>query len=103
MNILTNRPESANSVYVNQLSLGRYLTDKDAAYLKNLVVYTTASVLSDVSGGPGHYVNDVYIFPGMRFSFDEKDKLGVNFGVQVPVSGPQAYAWQPQFNLTWKW
>jgi hypothetical protein len=103
INIQTNRPESTNSVYVNQLSLGRYFTDKDAAYLKNLVVYTTASVLSDTSGGAGHYVQDVYIFPGTRFSLDEKDKLGVNFGVQVPVSGPQAYVWQPQFNLTWKW
>ncbi|MCA1685935.1 MAG: hypothetical protein LC745_08110, partial [Planctomycetia bacterium] len=103
INIDTNRPSTSNSVYVNQLSMGRYITDKDAAYFKNLVFYTTASVLSDTSGGANHYVNDVYIFPGLRFSFDAKDKLGANFGAQVPVSGPQAYAWQPQFNLTWKW
>lgn len=102
INILTGR-KTSNSVYVNQLSMGRYLTDKDAAFFKQLEVHVTASVLSDTSGGVGHGINDVYIFPGMRFSLDKEDKLAFLGGVQVPVSGPQAYAWQPQFSLTWKW
>jgi len=70
INILTGR-KSATSVYVNQLALGRYLTTKDAAIFKELDVHLTATALSDVAGGAG-FVDDVYIFPGLRFSLDEK-------------------------------
>ncbi|QEH34792.1 hypothetical protein OJF2_33340 [Aquisphaera giovannonii] len=101
INILTGR-KSATSVYVNQLALGRYLTSKEAALFKELEVHVTATALSDVADGAG-FVDDIYLFPGMRFSLDKKDKLAVLTGVQVPVSGPQAYVWQPQFSLTWKW
>lgn len=98
INILTGR-KTATTVYVNQLSLGRYLTTKDATYLKELEVHLTASILSDVSGGKG-FVNDVYLFPGFRFGLDEGRKWYVLGGVQAPVSGPQPYDWQPQFSLT---
>ena len=101
INILTGR-KSATSVYVNQLSVGRYFTTKDAAFFKQLEVHLTATVLSDISGGAG-FVDDIYLFPGFRFSLDKKDKLAVLGGAQVPVSGPQAYAWQPQASLTFKW
>lgn len=101
INILTGR-KSGTSVVVNQLSAGRYLTSKDAAVFKDLEVHLTATVLDDVAGGAG-FVDDVYLFPGFRFSLDKESKLSFLGGVQVPVSGPQAYAWQPQFNLTWKW
>ena len=101
INILTGR-RSATSVYVNQLSLGRYLTTKDATLFKELEVHVTASALSDVVGGAGH-VNDIYIFPGFRFSLDKDDRWAVLGGIQVPVSGPRPYAWQPQFALTRKW
>lgn len=102
VNILTGR-KTATSVYVNQLSVGRYLTDKDAAVLKQWDVHVTAAALSDVSGGGSHFVDNVYIFPATRFSLDDEDRLAVQFGVQTPVSGPQPYAWQPQFNLTRRW
>lgn len=101
INIITGRP-TVNSVYVNQLSLGRYLTDKNARYFKQAEVHFTASVLSNTSKSP--YETDVYLFPGFRFSLDRgEDKVAMLGGVQVPVSGLQAYDWQPQFNLTMKW
>jgi len=98
INILTGR-KSATSVYVNQFSVGRYLTDKNAAVFKDLVVHLTASTLSDVSGGAG-YVNDIYLYPGFRWAMGKEEKWGILGGVQIPVSGPQAYAFQPQFSLT---
>jgi hypothetical protein len=101
INILTGR-KSSTSVYVNQLSIGRYLTSKDASVFKKLEVHVTASALSDVAGG-AHFVNDIYLFPGFRFSLDKEDKWAVLGGVNVPVSGPQPYVWQPQISLTRKW
>lgn len=101
INALTGR-RSATSVYVNQLALGRYLTTKEARFFKQLEVHVTATALSDIAGGAG-FVNDIYLLPGFRFSLDKKDKLAVLSGFQIPVSGPRAYAWQPQFSLTWKW
>jgi hypothetical protein len=98
INILTGR-RSGTSVYVNQLSMGRYLTTKEATYFKELVVHLTATALSDIAGGAGH-VNDIYLFPGLRFGLGKPDTWYALFGVQVPVSGPQPYVWQPQFALT---
>jgi hypothetical protein len=98
INIDTNR-RTATSVYVNQLSLGRYLTGKDARFFKELVAHVTVSGLSDVAGGANH-VTDTHVFPGLRFGLGEPDTWYALFGVQVPVSGPQPYAWQPQFSLT---
>ena len=98
VNILTGR-RSATTVYVNQLSIGCYLTGKDAALLKELSVYVTGTALSDVAGNLGG-VNDIYIFPGMRTGLGKPETWYVLFGVQVPVSGPQAYVWQPQFMLS---
>ncbi len=98
INILTGR-KSATSVYVNQLTLSRYLTTKDANIFKQLEVHVTASVLSDISGGAGS-VNEVYIHPGTRFGLDKKEQWYFLGGVQVPVSGPQAYVWQPQVSIT---
>lgn len=100
INALTGRP-SANSVYVNQLSLGRYFTDQNATFFKQFEVHVTATVLSNVSKSP--HENNVYLFPGFRFSLDRDGKLSVLGGVQTSVSGPQAYDWQPQAALTWKW
>ena len=101
INILTGR-KSATTVYVNQLSVGRYLTSRDARFFKEMEVHLTATALSDVSGG-AKYVDDIYLFPGFRFSLDEGDRWAVLGGAQVPVSGPQAYDWQPQVSLTRKW
>ena len=98
INILTGRKSSA-SIYVNQLSLGRYLTTKDANVFKELEIHVTASILSDISGGIG-FLNDVYIHPGFRFGLDRAQKWYALGGVNVPVSGPQAYVWQPQFEIT---
>jgi hypothetical protein len=98
INILTGR-KTATSVYVNQLSVGRYLTSKDAIYLKELEVHMTTTVLSDVAGGKG-FVDDIYLFPGLRFGLDKDHKWYILGGVQVPVSGPQPYGWQPQCSVT---
>lgn len=98
INILTGR-KSSTSVYVNQLSVGRYLTTKDARFFKELEAHVTASALSDISGGAGH-VNDIYIFPGFRFGLGKGQKWYALGGVNVPVSGPQPYTWQPQLSIT---
>ncbi len=97
INALTGR-KSATSVYVNQLSIGRYLTGKDAA-LKNLVVHVTADVLSDIAGG-ANFIDDVYINPGFRFALGEEGNWGVLGGILIPVAGPQPYDYQMQFSLT---
>jgi hypothetical protein len=91
VNIDTGR-KTATSVHVNQLSLGRDLTGKDAAFPKDLEVHVTGSVLSDVAGGSRH-VDDVDGTPGFRFGVGEGETWYVLGGVQVPVSGPQPCAW----------
>ena len=98
VNILVGR-KSTTSVLVNQLSVGRYLTTKDANVFKELEVHLTASALSDVSGG-ANGVNDIYLFPGFRFGLGPGEKWYALGGVNVPVSGPQAFVWQPQVSLT---
>jgi hypothetical protein len=89
---------SATSVYFNNLAIGRYLTTKDARLVKELVVHTSVSTLSDVAGRAGH-ISDSYLMPGFRFGLGEGQKWYVMGGVQVPVSGPQSYVWQPNFAL----
>jgi hypothetical protein len=98
INILTGR-KTATTVYVNQLALGRYLTGKDAKHFKELEVHMTVTTLSDVSGGKG-FVDDIYLFPGLRFGVGQSGKWYILGGVQVPVSGPQPYSWQQQLSLT---
>lgn len=101
INISTGKKDIA-SIYLNQLSVGRYLTTKDAAFFKQAEVHVTATIESDITG-QANSVNDVYIFPGGRFSLDRDDHWAVLGGAQVPVSGPKAYDWQPQIALTVKW
>ena len=98
INILTGR-KSATSVYANQLSIGRYLTTKDARFLKELALYATFSAMSDVSGGD-HFLSDAYVLPGMRFGLGKDQKWYALGGIQVPLSGPRPFSWQPQFTLT---
>ena len=45
-------------------------------------------------------MNDIYLFPGFRFGLGKDQKWYALGGAQFPVSGPQAYSWQPQFSLT---
>lgn len=101
INVSTGR-QSATNVYLNRLSVGRYLTTRDALWFKELEVHVTAAVLSDVAGRVGH-VTDVYIFPGFKFNLDKDGKWAVLGGAQTPLAGPQPYAWQPQLSLTRKW
>lgn len=99
INILTGR-KSATSSFSNQLSIGRYLTTRDARFFKELVVHATFSAMSDVSGGDG-YLTDVYVFPGARFGLGNDQRWYVMGGLQVPLAGPRPFTWQPQFSLTW--
>lgn len=87
INFLTGR-KSATTVYVTQLSAGRYLTGKDATIFKDLIVHLTATTLSDVSGGAGP-INDISLYPGFRFSAGKDGKWGILGGAQIPVSGPR--------------
>ena len=92
LNIDTGRP-SATSTYFNNVAIGRYLTTKDAPIFKELVAHVGISTTSDILGRKNH-ITDVYIAPGVRFGLDHEQKwyaLGV---LQVPVSGPQPYAFQ---------
>jgi hypothetical protein len=92
VNIDTGRP-SATSTYFNNVAIGRYLTTKDAPIFKELVAHVGISTTSDILGR-NNPITDVYISPGVRFGLDCDQKwyaLGV---LQVPVSGPQPYAFQ---------
>jgi hypothetical protein len=92
------RPSVGDERLFNNLAIGRYLTTKDARLVKELVVHTSVSTLSDVAGRAGH-ISDIYLMPGFRFGLGEGQKWYVMGGVQVPVSGPQSYVWQPNFAL----
>ncbi|MGP0062890.1 MAG: hypothetical protein ACLQGP_04710 [Isosphaeraceae bacterium] len=98
INILTGR-KSATSVYANQLSIGRYLTTRDARFFKETVVHATFSAMSDISGGDGH-ITDVYVFPGVRFGLGNDQTWYVMGRLQVPLTGPRPFTWQPQFSPT---
>jgi hypothetical protein len=97
INILTSS-RSATDVYFNKLSIGRYLTDKDARFFKQLAVFGTVVTLSDVRGSKG-YISDIYLSPGIRFGLDRDQKWFVQSAIQVPVSGPHPYAYQAAFSL----
>jgi hypothetical protein len=97
INILTGR-RSATSVYFTNTGIGRYLTDKDASVLKELVVHLTVSTTSDVSGGAGH-INEIYLLPGFRCGLGSGQRWYAMGGIEVPVSSPHPYDWQPNFSL----
>jgi hypothetical protein len=88
---------AATTVYVNNVAIGRYLTTKDARAFKVLVAHVAVSTRSDFLGR--NSITDVYIAPGIRFSLDRDRKCYVLAAIQIPVSGPQPYAWQPSFAL----
>jgi hypothetical protein len=89
---------SATTVYVNNVAMGRYLTTKDARVFKELVAHVAVSTQSDFLGRKDS-ITDVYIAPGIRFGLDRDQKWYVLGAIQVPLSGPQPYAWQPSFVL----
>ncbi len=97
INIDTGRA-TATSVYFNSLAVGRYLTTTDARVFKDLAVHVAVSTLSDVLGRKGN-ITDVYVAPGLRFSLGENQNWSILGCVQIPVAGPQPYAWQPMFSL----
>jgi hypothetical protein len=92
INIDTGR-HTATSVYFNNVAVGRYLTTKDAAIFKELVVHLSVSTLSDVLGRKD-YISDVYLGPGLRFGLDGDQKWYALGHVLIPVSGPHPYDWQ---------
>ncbi len=89
---------SATSTCVNTLAMGRYLTTKDARVFKELVAHVAVSTISDVLGRKDD-ISEVYIAPGIRFGLDGDQKWYALGAIQVPVSGPHPYAWQPMFSL----
>jgi hypothetical protein len=97
INIDTGR-KSATTVYFNNVAIGRYFTTKDARIFKELVVHVAVSTLSDVLGRKD-YITDVYIAPGIRFGLDREQKWYTLAAIQVPLTGPHPYDWQPQFSL----
>ena len=97
INIDTGR-ESATSTYFNNVAIGRYLTTRDAALFKELVFHVAVSTLSDVLGRKDH-ITDVYIAPGLRFSLGPERKWSVLLAMQVPLTAPRPFAWQPNFAL----
>ncbi len=89
---------SASSVYFNDLTLGRYFTDKDATCLKNLAIYFDTTTLSDTTGQSDHVTN-VYLKPGFSFSFGEKANWSCTGVFAISVAGPQPWAWQPNIAI----
>ena len=90
--------KSATDVYFNNLAMGRYFTTKDARIFKELVAHVAVSTESDALGRKNH-ISDVYIAPGIRFGLDRDQKWYVLGAIQIPVSGPHPYDWQPNFAL----
>ena len=70
--------------------------------LAEMDVSCTVTDLNDVAGS-ARYVTDIYIFPGIRTGLGEADRWAAQFAMNIPVSGPQPYAWQPQFSLIKQW
>jgi hypothetical protein len=83
-------------VYFNDLAIGRYFTTKNARVFEELVAHVAVSTLSGVQGRKDR-ITDVHVAPGIRFGPGADQKWYVLGAVQVPVSGPYPYDWQPQF------
>lgn len=86
----------------NRLSIGRYITDKDAPVFKDTALYGIVTVLNDVTG-QANYVTDVYVGPGIRFGVGKQQKGAFTFAVETPVSGPRTYLWQPNASFILKY
>ncbi len=89
---------STTTTYFNNAAIGRYLTTKDARVFKQLVVHVAVSTMSDILGRKD-YISDVYVAPGLRFGLDRDSKWFFLGAVQIPVSGPHPYAFQPNLAL----
>ena len=88
INVLTSRA-SATDVYFNHLSIGRYLTGYDARFFRQLVVFVTATTLSDVAGRSG-FIDDIYVTPGARFGLGQAKDWYVQGGGPGPGQRPAA-------------
>jgi hypothetical protein len=97
INIDTGRT-SATDTYLNNVAIGRYLTSKDAPIFKQMVAHVAVATMSDVLGRKDH-ITEVYVAPGIRFGLDRENKWFALAAIQVPVAGPQPYAFQTNFAL----
>lgn len=102
INVRTSHTDSIADVYFNRLSIGRYITDKNAPFFKDTALYGIVTVLNDV-GGQANYVTDVYVGPGIRFGVGKQQKGAFSFAVETPVSGPRTYIWQPNASFILKY
>jgi hypothetical protein len=98
INIDTGRT-SATDTYFTSVAIGRYFTTRNARYFKEMVAHVSIATMSDVLGRKGH-ITDVYIAPGLRFGLDRNERWFVLGAIQVPVSGPRPYAFQPNLALS---
>jgi hypothetical protein len=98
INIDTGRMSATDS-YLNNFAIGRYLTSRDAPVFKQAVVHVAVATTSDVLGRKGH-ITDVYVGPGIRFGLDNDHKWFVLAAIEIPVAGPQPYAFQPNIAIS---
>ncbi len=89
INIDTGRT-STTDTYLTKVAVGRYLTNKDVRFFKQLVVWLAVATESDILGRAGH-ITDVYVTPGLRFGLDNDEKWFVLGALQVPVAGPHPF------------
>jgi hypothetical protein len=98
INIDTGRT-SATDTYMNNVAIGRYLTSRDAPIFKQAVAHVAVSTMTDVLGRKGH-ITEVYVAPGIRFGLDNNNKWFALAAIQIPVTAPQPYAFQPNFAIS---
>jgi hypothetical protein len=97
INIDTGRT-SATSNYFNNAAIGRYLTSTDARIFRHLVAHVAVSTMSDVLGRK-NYISEVYVAPGLRFGVGQASTWSILGAIQIPVSGPHPYAFQPNLGI----
>ncbi len=88
--------------YQNVLGVGRYFPGSKDGWLQQVWLYLVATQTSTVAGTPRHETAFT-LLPGMRCKIPGPvEKIGTGLwyffaDVNVPMTGPQAYSYQPIF------
>jgi len=105
-NIVTNHASTSGyTSYHNLLALGRYFPGSKESWFQQWWFYLVADAESTIAGTPHRYTS-FSLLPGMRCKMTDPISTNIGTGlwyffasVNVPMTGPQAFSYQPIFAI----
>jgi hypothetical protein len=98
--VITPLASTGYTQYQNVLGVGRYFAGREGSLFQQVWFYLVTTQNSTLSGTPRHE-SSVTLLPGMRFKIPGLDIGTGNWyffaDVNVPLTGPQSFSYQPIF------